>query len=399
MALRSLSDKIAQKIRTLLNGRSGTYFSGTPPFRHFDTVVSDGACNVPVSRDEALEHVRRWLSSDKMVYPDLWDQCQIIECRMLFVPFWNLIAKVSGTIRGYREEPDGPPDYIRMQENLDTTFTWNGVACNRREIDVEYLCTTLGRISPPEKCQGPVPPVTVPLLTATGRGVKAIQEKILNHVAIPTITSKKISIVPREMSLFVYPMWRVKYTCSHRRYSVTIDGMTGEVMSGNAPGDLALRCTSFVRGTLLLLFWIAVGIAGIPFFLLYSNFPPSSMVIPVLVIIGLLVIGFWINWRTICESFAICRFGPRMRDTQCREKKLRASPVRVNKKSDANWAGITGGFILLICSLAPLVTLAYNPIIALYCLMISWPITMLGIFIIYMKVTSLYDMSSEAAVR
>ena len=42
----------------------------------------------------------------------------------------------------------------------------------------------------------------------------------------------------RKVSMIYYPVWVVRYTYQDRMYMATVDGVTGRMLSGRAPGTL-----------------------------------------------------------------------------------------------------------------------------------------------------------------
>jgi hypothetical protein len=46
-----------------------------------------------------------------------------------------------------------------------------------------------------------------------------------------------------------YPVWIVRYTYRDRMYMTTVDGVTGQVLSGRAPGDPLFQSLAITAGT------------------------------------------------------------------------------------------------------------------------------------------------------
>lgn len=51
--------------------------------------------------------------------------------------------------------------------------------------------------------------------------------------------------------MIYYPVWVIRYTYQDRMYILTVDGVTGQVLSGRAPGDPLFQSLAVTAGTSL----------------------------------------------------------------------------------------------------------------------------------------------------
>ena len=51
------------------------------------------------------------------------------------------------------------------------------------------------------------------------------------------------------MSMIYYPVWVIRYDYQQRMYICTVDGVTGQVLSGRAPGDPLFQSLAVTAGT------------------------------------------------------------------------------------------------------------------------------------------------------
>jgi hypothetical protein len=65
----------------------------------------------------------------------------------------------------------------------------------------------------------------------------------------------------RGLSLVYYPLWVARYTYRRRAYQVVVDGFTGRVLYGKAPGNIFYRALMLVAGTALGAFILVDGTA------------------------------------------------------------------------------------------------------------------------------------------
>ena len=68
---------------------------------------------------------------------------------------------------------------------------------------------------------------------------------------VPHVTFEKVTIIPKNISQIYYPVWVVRYSYGERVYMATVDGVTGNVLSGRAPGDPLYQSLAVTGGTSL----------------------------------------------------------------------------------------------------------------------------------------------------
>jgi hypothetical protein len=82
---------------------------------------------------------------------------------------------------------------------------------------------------------------------------------------VPHITFERIYAIPRRMSVLYYPIWVVRYSYRERMYVVTVDGVTGQVLSGRAPGDPLFQSLAITGGSAVAGLVSGFGILGAAF--------------------------------------------------------------------------------------------------------------------------------------
>ena len=66
---------------------------------------------------------------------------------------------------------------------------------------------------------------------------------------VPHITFERLHVLPKRLSMVYYPVWVVRYKYRDRMYMSTVDGVTGHIMSGRAPGDPLFQSLAVTAGT------------------------------------------------------------------------------------------------------------------------------------------------------
>jgi hypothetical protein len=74
------------------------------------------------------------------------------------------------------------------------------------------------------------------------------EERLNSKLSLDQQTQKFFRIVKPILSLVYYPMWIIRFTVSGRAFQVVIDGFSGEVLYGKAPGSVAFRSAALILG-------------------------------------------------------------------------------------------------------------------------------------------------------
>jgi hypothetical protein len=141
--------------------------------------------------------------------------------------------------------------------------------------------------------------VTTSRTDATANGSQQVMSEAISYAGVPNVTFQDVHVFPKDLSVIFYPVWVVRYTYSDRMYFATVDGITGNVLSGRAPGDnlwrsLAMSCGMAVGG---------IGSAFSLWILINSDSGESG---------GLGIFGIIVCLAIAAGAFAFFRYGSEM---------------------------------------------------------------------------------------
>ena len=192
-------------------------------------------------------------------------------------------------------DPDIPllfkKDY--SSASVDREYTWTHIGCNPGDLGIEFLQTPVRETLPYEP--GEIP--ALPPLTATDDAYAVAQDGIADQAfgeareeaRMKKVTFKKTLVSPRSFQQLAYPFWVIRYRYRGRGYLAVLDGATGTVVSGRAPGDVLYNGLAGAAGSVAAGGLIAVSAVTLPTVgfdiegLLLAAFP---------LIIGLIVIAW-----------------------------------------------------------------------------------------------------------
>ncbi|MDD4256057.1 MAG: hypothetical protein PHP59_11875 [Methanofollis sp.] len=257
-----------------------------------------------VARSEALDTVLAWWGGMLMA-GDLEDRARVIECRLKYVPFWRLTACVRGHVEGYRIEYDeNLRRKIPLEVALDRNFVWTCAACDTSALGVPYLRNLVGETVPSDIFTGQV---TVPEADGVAAGKRAVERGALRDSGIPHITGHRVYLWHPESTLLVYPFWLVRYLYADRTYFATVDGVTGDLVAGRAPGSLFWRVCAFVAATAVSIFAVVVLVVLLS--RLFFHDPGTASDVDLFLLLIFMPLVMLHGWGLVLEAFAFARHG------------------------------------------------------------------------------------------
>ncbi|QSZ66166.1 hypothetical protein RJ40_00955 [Methanofollis aquaemaris] len=295
-----------------------------------------------VTRRQALDAVRVWWGG-RLMAGDLRDQARVIECRLKYFPFWRLSACLKGRVEGYRIEYDeNSHEKIPMKTTFDRDFVWTGAACDTSALGVLYLRNLFGETVPSDVFTGQV---TVPQDEGIAEGKRALKYGAQKHSGIPHITGHKLFLWHPESTLLIYPFWMVRYAYADRTYFATVDGVTGSVVAGRAPGDRFRRIFAFVAATavsiLTAVVWVVVLERSI-----FRDAGSVSDLDMFLLILAMPMIMLY-GWAPVLDAFAFSRHGAEISAGDVYGG-YRDSPESLPPENNTATAGVVLGFLFMV---------------------------------------------------
>ncbi len=214
-----------------------------------------------LTQDRSGSALREWLGRG-LKARDLPEKAVVTELYPIYLPFWKLTARAAGWVCGYEErrrtDSKGRTtvERIPMERMVFRDFDWSEIACDAGDLGIKALRNMRGEAALHEEGTIPTFEVTTSATDAKQRGSEAIRAKARASAGVPNITFERIHVVPKALALIFYPIWIGRYEYAGRSYFATVDGVTGAVVSGRAPGDplyqsLALTAGAAVGGLLM----------------------------------------------------------------------------------------------------------------------------------------------------
>ena len=221
-----------------------------------DKGVSTIAFSNRVAKETAMKATQTWWTRGFKAR-DLKRTGQVTEIYPIYLPFWRALTRVAGWVCGYEErrhtDQKGnvrvekiPKEVMVLQD-----YTFSEIACDPGDLGIRTLKNFSGETGFADFDMIPTFEATTSRDDAIVRAKNDALARAKAGVRVPHVTFQKLHVLPKRLSMVYYPVWVVRYNYRNRMYMSTVDGVTGQMMSGRAPGDPMFQSLAVTAGTSL----------------------------------------------------------------------------------------------------------------------------------------------------
>jgi len=209
-----------------------------------------------VDRERAVQAMHQFLSSHRNIAFNAARQASLQEVFLAYLPFWASWARLLGWIFGQDRVRDGEQTRYKPREvKFTREVSWNGVACDVGEFGVETLPLTDQPLEPfnPDAlhASGMVFEPVGSLSQARLAAEREFEGSVQSAARLERLGQVIIRYLRWRMGLVYYPLWVLRYLYRGRAFQVIVDGYSGQVLYGKAPGNTLYRAMVLVGGMLL----------------------------------------------------------------------------------------------------------------------------------------------------
>lgn len=206
-----------------------------------------------VDREQAAQALRRFLSGNLAIAPAAARQGQISEAFLVHLPFWTVWARVGAWVFGEKRVGSGDDARYEPREvRLVQDMVWNAAACDVGEFGVERVSAVESGLEPfdPEALHhtGMVFEPVGSFSEARQAAEEQFQAEVERKSGLDRLAQVFVRAVRRRYALVYHPLWVLRYLFRGRAFQVVVDGHTGEVLYGKAPGNTLYRAAALVLG-------------------------------------------------------------------------------------------------------------------------------------------------------
>lgn len=206
-----------------------------------------------VDRERALKAMQSFLRSNMAIAGSAAREAQVNEIFLVHLPFWSLWGRALGWVFGEKRVGSGEnmhyePREVRVSEDMN----WNASACDVGEFGVTMLSLqgrTLEAFQPDAlHADGMVFEPVGSAEEAHRTAQKAFEQMVQDKAGLDRVSQTIVRIGRPRLGLVYYPLWVLRYLYRGRSFQVVIDGFSGEVLYGKAPGNVLYRAAALVGG-------------------------------------------------------------------------------------------------------------------------------------------------------
>ena len=226
---------------------------------------------------------------------DLKNTGKIMESYPIYLPFWRTVTRVAGWICGYEErrrtdsKGNVTVDRIPKEVMVNQDYVFSEIACDPGDLGIRSLKSFMGETSFADFDMIPTYEATTSKDEAALRARNNALTSAKASARVPHVTFEKLHVIPKRLSMIYYPIWVVRYNYKDRMYFDTVDGVTGQVLSGRAPGDPMYQAMAATAGASVGGLIAAGGI-------IYSGSVGSYEIAAVTVAVGFIVLYLAYRW-------------------------------------------------------------------------------------------------------
>jgi DNA-directed RNA polymerase subunit RPC12/RpoP len=231
-------------------------YCGSTLFVEGDQGVSTIAFSVKMQKDNAMGATQQWWRRGWKAR-DLPRMGRMTETYPIFLPFWKANTKVAGWICGYEERRHTDSkgnvrvERIPKEVMILQDYVYSEIACDPGDLGIRTLRNLSGETGFADFEMIPTFEATTSKDDAIVHAKNDAEGRAVAGARVPHITFKRLHIFPKSLTMIYYPVWVVRYSYHDRMYMATVDGVTGQVLSGRAPGDPLFQSMAMTGGAVV----------------------------------------------------------------------------------------------------------------------------------------------------
>ena len=206
-----------------------------------------------INSQQATGAMVNFLGSNMAIAWGAKGQARITEAFLAYVPFWAGWGRVVSWVFGEKQVGSGDSRRYEPREvKVASDMSWNGAACDVGEFGVNQVPLTdlqleaynADNLHRAGLVFEPVGSSTEALAAAE----KEFQNRVRSQAGLDRVSQAFVRIVRPRQGVVYFPLWVIRYQFRGRTYQVVVDGYSGKVLYGKAPGNTIYRAAILVAG-------------------------------------------------------------------------------------------------------------------------------------------------------
>jgi hypothetical protein len=204
-------------------------------------------------REQAIQAMRKFLTSNWAIARNVAKEARITETFVVHLPFWTVWARVAAWAFGEEKVGSGDDAHYKPREiRVVQEMNWNGAACDVGEFGVTQVPIVEEHLEPFDPDELHRSGMVFEPVNSFSEARQSAQEQFKEHVRskadLDRLAQLFIRTLKQRFGLVYHPLWVLRYLFRGRAFQVVVDGFTGEVLYGKAPGNTLYRAAVLVLG-------------------------------------------------------------------------------------------------------------------------------------------------------
>lgn len=253
-----------------------------------------------INRDQAMAALQRFLTRSRAIAVSAPKEAKLTEDFIVYLPYWMSWSRVLGWVFGKKRIKSGDHSrYVPKEVRVTEDMHWNGAACDVGEFGVgkiPYTNQEMEVFNPDTLHEiGMVFEPVGSLSEARASAEQEFAQRIKDASRLEQVAQVFLRHVRQRLGLVYYPLWVLRYAYRGRAFQVVLDGYSGQVLYGKAPGNAIYRAAVLVGGMALGAF-VAVDASSLAWYAAFRSEGDNSSS---LVFIGLALVGIGLGvmWK------------------------------------------------------------------------------------------------------
>ncbi|HSG19041.1 MAG TPA: hypothetical protein VLE70_22305 [Anaerolineae bacterium] len=202
-----------------------------------------------LERPQALEVVKTFFSGLNKAR-DLKREAKITDLFLVYLPYWRVTAFVAGWMFGRVKSGDKSTKPVEVEILED--MHWNDAAVDVSEFGVHRVAVRPNDLEPFDSEQLHARAMVFEPVESPSEAIDEADQHFIHRGrqkrSLKQKYFEKFHMLRRRLSLVYYPLWVARYQYRDRSYQIVVDGVSGEILYGKAPGNIFYRAAMLVGG-------------------------------------------------------------------------------------------------------------------------------------------------------
>ena len=206
-----------------------------------------------IQREQAVSAYQVFLRSQPAIARDALKRSAVSETILVYLPFWTSWVRALGWVFGQERVRNGDKTTYKPREvRVVQDMNWTGAACDVGEFGVNSIILDEQPLEAFDNdrlhANGLVFEPVGSASEARSAAEAEFNSRLQRSAMLDRIAQVFARFVRRRSGLVYYPLWVLRYIYKQRAYQVVVDGFSGQVLYGKAPGNTLYRAAMLVGG-------------------------------------------------------------------------------------------------------------------------------------------------------